>query len=129
MSVSTGSPAIYDGSSALKHPGETVKKTVSAIAVLLALTACGGPEQLSTEETCTEANAIVTAAGGDDEQTDELIQEVSEQLETLAERASDPLKDELKLLAETAAEGREAMESAGEDVMTASETVSEVCGF
>ena len=106
-----------------------MKKIVSAFVLLLALTACGGPEQLSTEETCTEADAIVTAAGGDEEQTDESIQEVSEQLDALAERASDPLKDELKLLAETAAEGREAMESSGEDVMAASETVTEVCGF
>lgn len=110
-----------------------MKKPLFAAAVLvLVLTGCGGGEQLSTEETCSEALAIVTAAmSGGDDVTDEQAEEVGEQLDDLADRASDPLKNELETFADVAKDGSEGITDAQgdpefEDAMA---TIEETCGF
>lgn len=108
-----------------------MKKILLPALLVLALTACS-PEQLSTEETCSEANAIVAGAdsGNDDE-----VREVGEQLGDLAQQASDPLKDELTLLAEVASGGQEGQEEIMNDpersaeYQDAADKVSEVCDF
>lgn len=123
---------IYDESFALNNPGESLKKTVSAFVLLLALTACGGPEQLSTEETCSEAMAIITAAsGGADEVTDEQAAEAGEQLDELADRASDPLKEEIELFADVAKDGNDGISEAQGDpeFEQAMTVIEETCGF
>lgn len=108
-----------------------MRNLVLSMLVLLALGACG-VEQLSTEETCSEANAIVTGSGGE---SDEEIREVSQQLGELAKKASDPIKDELTLLAEAASNGQEEQDEMMNDPERSAEyedaytTVSEVCEF
>ncbi|WP_247828265.1 hypothetical protein [Arthrobacter antioxidans] len=108
-----------------------MKKLLRVAFVVLALTACGA-EQLSTNETCSEANAIVTSAGSEG---DEDTREAGRQLEDLAEKASDPLKEHLALLADVASansEGRDEIMNDPErsaEVEDAYTTVSEVCNF
>ncbi|WP_026532880.1 hypothetical protein [Arthrobacter sp. H41] len=122
--------------------GNLLKKSLLAVVLLLALTSCGAAplttknlltEQLSTEDTCTEADAIVAAAGG--ESGDEGFQAASDQLGELSESASDPLKDELKVLSEVLEERVEDAEGLEQDPERLAEleeavaTVEEVCGF
>jgi hypothetical protein len=108
-----------------------MKKLLLPAFVVLALTACGA-EQLSTADTCSEANAIVTSV---DSENDEDIRDAGRQLSELAERASDPLKEDLTLLAEVTSAGREGQDEVMNDpqrsaeLEEASTTVSEICDF
>ncbi|WP_159803307.1 hypothetical protein [Arthrobacter zhaoguopingii] len=103
---------------------------LTAVLSLLLLTGCGA-EQLSTADTCAELRAIV--AGYSDDLSKGERKDLAEQMQELAKTASDPLKDEVKLVADYAAKGVD-----GEDELSAKESdkmdsagekVSEACGF
>lgn len=108
-----------------------MKKLLLPVFVVLALAACGA-EQLSTADTCSEANAIVTSTGSEN---DEDIREAGRQLSELADKASDPLKEHLRFLAEVTSAGREGQDEMMSDPERSVEfedaytTVSEVCKF
>ena len=120
-----------------------MKKSLLTVALLFALTGCGAEplttenllsEQLSTEDTCTETDTIISAAGGESGR-EERFQTASDQLGELSERASDPLKDELTVLSEVLeerVEDAEALEQDSErlgELDEAAATVEEICGF
>ncbi|WP_043443028.1 hypothetical protein [Arthrobacter sp. L77] len=91
-------------------------------------------QQLSTEDTCSEAEAIMTTI--DSGMTDEQVAEMGSQLDDLATRASDSLQDPLRTMAAALIKGREEVRAeAAEDPAVMEElddvvaVISEECGL
>lgn len=127
----------------LPDQGALLKKSLLAVVLLLALTGCGAQplttenlltEQLSSEDTCSEIDSILSATGGESGREERFLT-ASDQLGELSERASDPLEDELEVLSEILeerVEDAEALEQDSERLAELDEavvTVEEVCRF